>query len=158
MSPARLSMYTAIAFSLPLCVWFLSLISIADGESDIVLQSARQVVQNLALLQLLFLVIFFPRIYLGASWRIALTGVAIYICVPIPILAVAWLIGIGRIDSLILCQASIFCLGLLLILLSAGINRLLKTENVLLVCLAIVQASLVLILWSNRAIFYNWNI
>ena len=138
MSPARLSMYTAIAFSLPLCVWFLSLISIADGESDIV--------------------IFFPRIYLGASWRIALTGVAIYICVPIPILAVAWLIGIGRIDSLILCQASIFCLGLLLILLSAGINRLLKTENVLLVCLAIVQASLVLILWSNRAIFYNWNI
>ena len=158
MNPTRLSMYAAILFCLPLCVWFLSLISVNDGESGIVLQLARQLVQNLALLQLMFLVIFFPRIYFGANWRTALSGAVVYICTPIPVLAIAWLIGIGRIDSLILWQAGVFCLGILLIYLSAGFHRLVKTENVYLLCLAVVQVSLVLTLWSNRAVFYSWNI
>ena len=154
MNPVACSVYPVLAFSAPVGVWLLSQLLIPDGDTQTYTVSATVATQNLLLLQFIFLVLYLPRLWLSLHWKKVFQSMAIFICVSLPIFFMAWLMGASTLMAIIYGQASLFCTGVLLLLLTNGLASVVKPEKYLNLSLSSIQVLLVITLWANREFIY----
>jgi hypothetical protein len=157
MNPVILSTYPPMAYSLPLGIWLFSQIAILGGDGLPYENSINSATQVLLLLQLLFALLYAPRLGLALEWKAALAVTGINILVPLPIYLLTWLMGHNTLAGIILSQSFVIFVGVLLIAITSGLSSIIKTRNVLDILLSTTQIALGILVWLHRDFVYSWT-
>ena len=113
MNIGRSSLFVAIAYTLPLCVWFLAQLLNAYQANESLSNVAIQCYTALIIIQVILLPIYLPwQTNVGAVYA-QLAGIAVFLAVPLPILSLIWLIAGISTQQIINCLLIVFAFALL---------------------------------------------
>lgn len=156
MSAARIGVYAGVGYTLPVAVWLATQLWIVTAAAYPVLPLARQSLDALLQLQAFAVVLCMPWLMRGRGSREHLCGVAALLLVPLPLFALAWLMGAGSLPQLVRSEACVTAFALLTYLLLMRWFAWLAQGQLRSTAIVFTQLLLALALWRSRHYLPGW--